>query len=323
MVRQSELSNPPVSDIPNGLSIDVEEHFQVHAFEKVIDRSQWDRYPSRVVTNTRRILRLLADYGVRATFFVLGWVADRQPDLVKEIADEGHEVGTHGYWHQLIYRQTPVQFAADLDRSLEAIDRPLHGFRPLGYRAPAFSITRQSLWALDIIRSRELVYDSSIFPVAGHDRYGIGNARRFASQVRDGLWELPLSTIRLGGRNWPVAGGGYFRLSPLWFTRWAIRHLNAAGQPAVIYLHPWELDPSQPRVRNVSRLTRFRHYVNLRKTEARLRSLLEEFSLAPLHEVITDHLRADHLQSVPGLRQQRHHPDIMKGEPHVRALTKN
>jgi polysaccharide deacetylase family protein (PEP-CTERM system associated) len=278
--------------IRNALTIDVEEHFQVHAFETVVDRSAWDHYPSRVVANTRRILRLLKECDVQATFFVLGWVADRYPDLVKEIAMSDHEVATHGYWHELIYRQTPDEFAADLSQSLEALGRAFNGLQPAGYRAPAFSITRQSLWALDILRDHSIIYDSSIFPLAAHDRYGLNSANRFANKIYEGLWEFPISTIRLGKQNWPVAGGGYFRLSPLWITRQAIRHLNRQGHPAVVYLHPWEFDPHQPRIPDAPLLSRFRHYVNIHKTESRLRTLLNEFEFAPVREVFAGHLEA-------------------------------
>ncbi|MBI1879482.1 MAG: DUF3473 domain-containing protein [Chloroflexi bacterium] len=274
----------------NALTIDVEEHFQVHAFETVVDRSAWDHHPSRVVTNTCRILRLLEEYDVRATFFVLGWVADRYPDLVKQIATSGHEIATHGYWHELVYRQTPDEFAADLGQSLEAIGRAFNGLQPAGYRAPSFSITNQSLWALDILRDHNVTYDSSIFPLAAHDRYGINNANRFANKTGRDLWEFPVSTIRLGQQNWPVAGGGYFRLFPLWITRQAIRHLNAQGHPAVIYLHPWEFDPDQPRIPGAPLLSRFRHYVNIHKTESRLQALLNEFEFAPMCEVFASYL---------------------------------
>lgn len=277
--------------ILNALTIDVEEHFQVHAFETVIDRSSWDRCPSRVVANTRRILLLLADLNLRATFFILGWVADRYPELVREIARQGHEIATHGYWHELVYRQTPAEFAADLRQSLDAIERAC-GIRATGYRAPAFSITKQSLWALEILRENHIRYDSSISPVSIHDRYGISSANRFASQVCGDLWEFPVSTIRVGKQNWPVAGGGYFRLFPLWLTRRAIRSLNAQGQPAVVYLHPWEFDPDQPRVADAPWLSRFRHYVNLDKTERRLLALLKEFRFGPLREVYADCLQA-------------------------------
>ena len=277
----------------NALTIDVEEHFQVHAFERAIGRDAWERYPSRVVANTRRILRTLAGRQVRATFFVLGWVAERHPELVREIAAAGHEIGTHGYWHELIYRQTPAEFADDLRRSIAAIERAAPGVQLLGYRAPAFSITRKSLWALDVLRECGLRYDSSIFPLAAHDRYGIADAERFASQVRPGLWELPVSTVRLAGRNLPVAGGGYFRLYPLWLTRQAIRRINAEGQPAVIYLHPWEFDPEQPRVPGAPALARFRHYVNIGKTERRLGALLGEFAFGSMSDAFAGQLAAE------------------------------
>ncbi|NLX97041.1 MAG: DUF3473 domain-containing protein [Rhodopirellula sp.] len=287
----------------NALTIDVEEHFQVHAFETVVDRSDWDRYPSRVVANTRRILRLLAEWEVHATFFVLGWVADRHPDLVKEIAAGGHEIATHGYWHELIYRQTTEEFAADLRQSLEAIGRALRGLQPAGYRAPAFSITKRSLWALDVLRDHGIVYDSSIFPLAAHDRYGIADADRFAKKTASGVWEFPVSTIRMGKQNLPVAGGGYFRLYPLRLTRWAIRRLNAQGHPAVMYLHPWEFDPDQPRMADAPWLSRFRHYVNLHKTESRLAALLNEFQFAPMCEIFGGYWKAG--QSGPELSLER------------------
>ncbi|MEZ4869898.1 MAG: DUF3473 domain-containing protein [Caldilineaceae bacterium] len=278
--------------ILNALSIDVEEHFQVHAFETVVARSTWDCYPSRVVANTRRILHLLAEYKVHATFFILGWVADRYPALVQEIALAGHEIATHGYGHELAYRQTPAEFASDLAQSLDAISRACNGVQPTGYRAPAFSITQRSLWALDVLRAHQIRYDSSIFPLAAHDRYGIHNANRFANRIGEGLWEFPVSTIRLGKQNWPVAGGGYFRLFPLAVTQRAIQHLNRQGRPAVIYLHPWEFDPEQPRIANAPLLSSFRHYVNIGKTESRLRTLLNEFRFAPMNKVFADYLEA-------------------------------
>ncbi len=276
----------------NALSIDVEDYFQVHALESVVRRTDWDIYPSRVEANTRRVLRVLADSQVRATFFILGWVAERFPHLVVEIASAGHEIATHGYWHELIYRQTPQEFAADLSRSLQVIRAALAaggdatGSIPLlGYRAPSFSITRDSLWALDVLRDQGLHYDSSIFPLVAHDRYGIASADRFAHRLDNGLWELPVSTVQLAGRNWPVAGGGYFRLYPYWLTCQGIRRINAEGHPAVVYLHPWEFDPQQPRIAGVGSVSRFRHYINLARTEVRLRRLLQDFAFAPMAEV--------------------------------------
>jgi polysaccharide deacetylase family protein (PEP-CTERM system associated) len=281
-----------MSQVINALTIDVEEHFQVHAFEKVINRSDWNSQPSRVVANTRRILQLLAHYDVRATFFVLGWVADRHPELVRELVTTGHEIATHGYWHELVYRQRPREFAADLRHSLETIGRAAGSLPVTGYRAPGFSITKQSLWALPVLRDHGIRYDSSIFPLVAHDRYGIHRAARFANKLDSGLWEFPVSTMALAKQNWPVAGGGYLRLFPLGVTRYAIRQLNAQKQPAVVYLHPWEFDPQQPRVPDAPLFSRFRHYVNIAKTESRLKALLEEFRFGPISEVFVSHLEA-------------------------------
>jgi polysaccharide deacetylase family protein (PEP-CTERM system associated) len=277
----------------NALTFDVEDYFQVESFTNIVSRGDWSQYPIRVVENTQRILNLLREYKTHATFFVLGWVADRYPELVQEIADDGHEIATHGYWHQLIYRQTPEEFATDLENSLEAIQKALGSYSVVGYRAPVFSITNQSLWALDILQKHGIKYDSSIFPVAVHDRYGISNAERFANEIGEGLWEFPPSTVQLGKRNLPVAGGGYFRLFPLPLTRWAIRQINAEGQPAVIYLHPWEFDPEQPRISGASLLSRFRHYLNLEQTESRLRKLLEEFQFGSMSQVFSPQLSSN------------------------------
>lgn len=276
----------------NALSIDVEEHFQVHAFATMIRQADWAHHSSRVVANTERILSLLAMHQVRATFFVLGWVADHHPQLVRAIAAGGHEIGTHGYWHRLVYEQTPDEFAEDLARSITAIKRACSDVHLLGYRAPAFSITKQSLWALDILHEQKLQYDSSIFPLAYHDRYGIRDAQRFAHQHPNGLWEFPVSTLRVGQQNIPVAGGGYFRLYPLLATRYAIQRLNQQQQATVVYLHPWEFDPEQPRIKGASLLSRFRHYNNLAKTYHRLKALLTEFQFAPMQEVFAPQLTA-------------------------------
>lgn len=274
----------------NALTIDVEEHFQVHAFASVIQQSEWEMHNSRVVKNTERILHLLAEMDVRATFFILGWVADRYPALVKKIADGGHEIGTHGYWHRLVYEQDKAIFAQDLNESIAAIHRAVPNAEITGYRAPAFSITEQSLWALDILRDSGLSYDSSICPTGLHDRYGIAGAQRFSHRHENGLWEFPMSTLSIGKQNIPVAGGGYFRLYPLTLTRYAIRQLNQQQQPAVIYLHPWEFDPQQPRIPNAPLLSRFRHYINIGRTYKRLKRLLQEFDFAPMVDVYADKL---------------------------------
>jgi polysaccharide deacetylase family protein (PEP-CTERM system associated) len=278
----------------NALSIDVEEHFQVHNLEAAVARSSWDRQESRVEANVRRVLDLLDRHRVRATFFVLGWVAERRPGLVGEIASRGHEVASHGYGHRLVYTQTRDEFAEDLKRSVGILGTALAAVPGLGgdairgYRAPSFSITRAVPWALDVIREAGFRYDSSIMPATGHHRYGMGDAPRFAHTLANGLVECPLATVRVGGRNWPAAGGGYFRLCPLALTRWALRRINRQGHPAVVYLHPWEFDPEQPRLQGPSAWLRFRHYVNLDRTAPRLEKLLQEFAFAPLCEVYRD-----------------------------------
>jgi polysaccharide deacetylase family protein (PEP-CTERM system associated) len=273
--------------IVNAMTIDVEDYFHVSVFDGVIRREDWDRQPSRVEASTSRLLDLLAAHGVKATCFVLGWVAERFPRLVARIAAEGHEVASHGYWHRLVYRQTPDDFRADLRRAREVIEQA-SGRSVRGYRAPSFSITTASLWALDVLADEGYAYDASIFPVR-HDRYGIPAAPRHLCRVSHdarSLVEAPGSTVRLAGVNVPVAGGGYFRLLPYAWTRWGIARRNRVDQqPAIFYLHPWEIDPDQPRL-PASRLGRFRHYRNLDRTESRLRQLLTDFRFAPLSTVL-------------------------------------
>ncbi len=273
----------------NAMTVDVEDYFQVSAFETVVSRDRWNDLPSRVVPNTERLLGILAEHEVHATFFVLGWVADRFPSLLSRITDLGHEVASHGYWHQLVYSQSPRAFREDIRRSKDVLEAAT-GQRVEGYRAPSFSITSQSLWALDILIEEGFRYDASIFPIR-HDRYGIPDSPRHPyvlPRASGSLVEVPGSTARLGAMNLPVAGGGYFRLLPYAWTRWGIARLNARERrPAVFYLHPWEVDPDQPRLQ-ASRLSRFRHYRNLRETEPRLRRLLREFQFAPLRRVLAD-----------------------------------
>ena len=275
----------------NALTIDVEEYFQAHAYAKVIDPADWERIPGRVIANVRRLLALLAAHSTRATFFVLGWVADRHPELVREIAAAGHEVGSHGYAHRLLHRQSPDEFAADLARSLAVLRDALgDAGAPLGYRAPGFSLTSRTLWALDILRAQGVRYDSSLQPGLTHRRNGAYGASRFATRLDAGLWEFPVSTVRLAGYNCPVAGGAYFRLLPLWVTRRAIDRINAEGRPAVVYLHPWELDPAEPDVPQAAFHARLRHRLNLGKTEGRLRRLLGAREFGPLREVFAAEL---------------------------------
>ena len=272
----------------NALTIDVEDYYHVAAFDSVVRFADWERYESRVEKNTQRILDLLDKHATKATFFVLGWVLERYPGLIRTLVACGHEVASHGYAHQRIYTQTPEQFRAETQRSKSMLEDTL-GQPIRGYRAASYSITRQSLWALDVLREAGFVYDSSIFPIR-HDLYGIPSHPRFCSVLpgENGspLIEFPLSTLRLGGTNFPIAGGGYLRLFPYAYTRWGIRYLNTReGQPAVVYLHPWELDPAQPRL-PAGRLSRFRHYTNLHRMEERFVRLLQDFSFGTMSEVL-------------------------------------
>ena len=316
----------------NILSIDLEDYFMVTALEKVIKREDWHRCDSRIEKSTRRLLDLLdsassplSGAGIGATFFCLGWVAERFPHLIREIHSRGHEIASHGYDHRRICSMTPKSFREDVRRS-KAILEDLTGAKVSGYRAPSYSITRKTLWALDILAEEGFQYDSSIFPVH-HDNYGIPEAPRSPCIVRCGsreitleplapngshgfshstspsddaflrtpgtraLLEFPLSTLRFFGQNLPVAGGGYFRFFPLHATLWAIRHINRKdGLPVIFYLHPWEIDPGQPRVRGIGAKSRFRHYLNLDRTEDRLKILLRTVEFSSFGNYIEQHI---------------------------------
>jgi len=267
------------------LSFDVEEHFQVSAFESPMRRRHWDQFESRVQINTQKLLELLAKKGVQATFFILGWVAERYPSLVHQIASAGHEVASHGYAHELITSQTPVVFREDI-RKAKAILESILSKPVLGYRAPSFSITKDTMWATQVLVEEGYIYDSSIFPVV-HDRYGVPSANPELHQLSTAsglLWEVPPSTVKCLGVRLPVAGGGYFRLYPYPVLRALLRKLEGEGAPLVMYMHPWEFDPDQPRMEG-SMVSRMRHYLNLDKTEGRMRALLEDFSFAPIRQV--------------------------------------
>lgn len=270
------------------MSVDVEEYFHASALERVAPRESWTTLPSRVVPTTHALLDLFASREVRATFFILGWVADRYPALVRDIAAAGHEVASHGYWHQIVYSLTPADFREDIRRSKQVLES-LTGQAVHGYRAPSFSITKQSLWALDALLEEGYTYDASVFPVR-HDRYGIPDAPRHAYRVSRPsgvLQEVPPSTIRLGGQNLAVAGGGYFRLLPYQWTRYGLARLNdTERRPAIFYLHPWEIDTEQPRL-PVGLATRLRHYGNLGRTLGRLARLLDDFRFASVADVVT------------------------------------
>lgn len=267
-----------MTPVVNAMSVDVEDYFQVSAFERVVARADWAGFDSRVAGNTRRLLELFQRHGVHATFFVLGWVAERCPSLVREIAALGHEVASHGHHHELVYALTPEQFRQDVRRAKRTIEDAA-GCRVDGYRAPSFSVTAASLWALDVLIEEGHTYDASIFPIH-HDRYGIPAAPRFPhviDRAAGSIVEVPGATVRVAGTNLPVAGGGYFRLLPYAWTRWGISHVNRHDRrPVTFYLHPWEIDPDQPRL-VVSRTTALRHYTGLRATHARLDRLMTEF----------------------------------------------
>lgn len=274
----------------NALTVDVEDYYHVSAFESVVRFEDWDRYDSRVEHNTHRILNLLDESETTATFFVLGWIAERQPKLVQAIYDRGHEVASHGYAHQRVYTQTPGQFREETRRSKRILE-DIIGRTVIGYRAASYSITAKSLWAVDILREEGFRYDSSIFPIR-HDRYGIPGSQRFC-HVLNGpgesrLVEFPASTLRLARVNIPIAGGGYLRLLPYAFTRWSIRQLNEhEHQPALVYVHPWEIDPEQPRIR-ANAASRFRHYLNLNRVEERLTCLLGDFRFGSMVQVLRE-----------------------------------
>ncbi len=271
----------------SAFTVDVEDYFQVSAFESGIDRSEWDQFECRVVDNTLRLLDMLAEHDIRATFFVLGWVANKYPELVHRIDDAGHEIGSHGYWHRLVYNQTRDEFRNDIAKSREIIE-DIIGRPVFAYRAPSFSITNQSLWALDILVEEGYRIDSSVFPVR-HDRYGIAGASReiHTRETSAGpIVEFPPSVRRLSRLNIPISGGGYFRLFPLRFMLKSWQRLNRAEIPGMFYIHPWEIDPAQPRLKVAGRVSRFRHYVNLKKTEAKLHKFISRFEFGTVSDVL-------------------------------------
>jgi polysaccharide deacetylase family protein (PEP-CTERM system associated) len=264
--------------IVNAMTVDVEDYFQVSAFDRVVSRDSWETQESRVAGNTDQLLELFDRFDVHATFFILGWVADRAPELVRRIAGAGHEIACHGYHHQILYNLTPRQFREDVRQAKGTLEQ-MAGCPVVGFRAPSYSVTNTSLWALDVLIEEGFLYDASIFPIH-HDRYGIPDAPRrthVLTRASGSLVEIPGSTVRIGGVNLPIAGGGYFRLLPYAWTRWGIRRVNETErEPVVFYLHPWEIDPDQPRL-HVGQVTRMRHYTGLGRTAGRLTQLLTDF----------------------------------------------
>lgn len=280
-------SQTAIPDICHAMTVDVEDYFHVSAFAKVINPTEWDKWPSTVERNTRTLMDLFDEFGIKATFFVLGWVAERHEALIREIAERGHEIASHGYSHQLVYRQSPTEFKEETARSKQLLEDIVQ--RPVtGYRAASYSITRQSLWALDILAELGFTWDSSIFPVY-HDRYGIPESPKRPYRIEtsngDSLLEFPLTTASLLGYDMPAAGGGYFRLYPYALSRNLFKRATADNTaPAIFYLHPWEIDADQPRVPGASLLSRFRHYNNLEKCLPRLRAMLSEFRFGTVSE---------------------------------------
>lgn len=273
------------SDIRNAMTVDVEDYFQVSAFEAYVDKAQWQNLPRRVEDNTHRILDLFAMHEVRGTFFVLGWVAERYPDLVKRIVADGHEIASHGWEHIRVNTQTPVAFRKDIERTRKLL-QDLSGEPVYGYRAASYSIGASESWAWEELAQAGYRYSSSIVPIR-HDLYGIPEAPRFSFATAGGnLLEIPITTVTLAGRNINCGGGGWFRLFPYVFSKWALSRVNATdGEAGIFYFHPWEIDPLQPRPQRLGLKTRFRHYLNLGRTYGRLERLLRDFAWGRMDEI--------------------------------------
>jgi len=287
-----EMMRAPTNVLPgmamaNAMTIDVEDYFQVSALAPYIARSQWDTLDGRVEANVERILAMLDEYGTHATFFTLGWIAERYPGLIRRIVANGHELASHGFAHQRATEQNPAAFFSDIQLAKIVLE-DLTGVEVMGYRAPSFSIGQGNSWAFECIERAGYKYSSSVYPIK-HDHYGMPDAPRFAHDVRGGLLEVPVTTMRLFGRNWPAGGGGYFRLLPYAASRWLLRRVNHVDrQPAIFYFHPWEIDPAQPRVPGIDAKTRFRHYLNLDRMERRLRKLLFDFEWGRVDAVMLE-----------------------------------
>ncbi|MEO8152854.1 MAG: XrtA system polysaccharide deacetylase [Rhizobacter sp.] len=280
------MNNQPnsASTVTNALTVDVEDYFQVSALAPYISRDRWDQIPCRVERNVERLLQRFDEHGARATFFTLGWVAERYPQLVRDIVARGHELASHGYGHLRASDQTRTEFMADIVNAKKLLE-DIGGKPVLGYRAPSFSIGESNLWAFECLEEAGYVYSSSVYPVK-HDHYGMPDSPRFPYKVNAGVTEIPITTVRVMGRNLPAGGGGYFRFAPYGVSRWAIDRFNRdEGKPAIFYMHPWEIDPDQPRVAGPGLKTRFRHYVNLHRTDDRLKRLLSDFKWGRMDQV--------------------------------------
>lgn len=314
------MENPIAIPIPNLFTIDVEEWFQIHAFSDLIQPKDWIHYESHIEKNTHHLLDLLESAGnpsnnflssheqsrsIKGTFFILGWVAEHYPNLVKEIYARGHEIASHGYAHKCIFNQTRSEFREDIRKSKRLLE-DLIGVEVIGYRAPTFSIIDQTLWAIPILSEEGYQYDSSVFPIH-HDYYGMPDSPRFpfmwsfdgssSSKASLALVEFPMSTIKISKRNWPVTGGGYFRLYPYLLSKYFMKKVNREQKPFIFYLHPWEVDPSIPRLNEAQRLSRFRTYMNLERTEERLKRLLSDFSFSPMRDIL-EKIKQDSFQKM-------------------------
>jgi polysaccharide deacetylase family protein (PEP-CTERM system associated) len=277
------------SNITHAMTVDVEDYYHVAAFAKVIDPNDWDKWPSRVEANTHRLLQLFDDANIKITFFILGWVAERYPDLVKSIRAQGHEIASHGYSHQLIYKQSPEIFRAETAKSKQILE-DLGQTPIIGYRAASYSITRKSLWALDILAELGFTWDSSIFPTR-HDNYGIPGSPeepyRIITSSGASLLEFPLTTAKVMGQAIPAAGGGYFRQYPYALSKWLFERASLnQSKPQIFYLHPWEIDPEQPRVPNASWFSNFRHYTNLKRCLPRLERMIVDFQFGTMSQCL-------------------------------------
>lgn len=269
----------------NGLSFDIEEWFQVENLRAACPLSKWDSFESRVERSTDLLLEILDQYGFKATFFILGWVAEQHTALVKKIADKGHEIASHGYQHELVYDLTPEQFREDSKKSKKILE-DIVGKEVIGYRAPNFSMVSTSLWAIDILKELNFQYDSSIFPTSFHDRYGCRGVYDSDSfTFKNGIKEFPLTVYKIGRINFPVGGGAYFRFLPYGLFRWLLRNLNRKGKRCIFYLHPWEFDSDQPRVK-IKKQYSLRHYTNLATTQEKFKHLLQEFQFKPLRDLL-------------------------------------
>jgi polysaccharide deacetylase family protein (PEP-CTERM system associated) len=267
----------------NAMTIDVEDYFQVGAFKSNIDPKNWDSLPCRVEKNTDLVLSLLAKNNIKATFFTLGWVADRYPNVVRRIIEQGHELASHGYGHQMINDLDQATFKQDVIRAKKVLE-DISGVSVLGYRAPSFSVGPKTLWAHDILAQTGHAYSSSVYPIR-HDLYGMPNAPRFAYRLQNGLLELPATSVRINGTNFPASGGGFFRLFPLWLSNAIIKRVNSSdNEAAIFYCHPWEFDPEQPRIENASVRSKFRHYINLDRNVNKFDDLLGKFRWAPMNQ---------------------------------------